>query len=860
MTTLAITLDAADGPRAATAGLRRLPVTCATLVVLLLTGVLTGALPAGPSSALVHAVGAGVDRPVWGLLTSALWCAGPVHYLFTMAAVVVVLVPAERRLGSRVSLILLLTGQAAAGVIGLAMIGLLARAGDPWAQQLSTTGAVGVLPGLLAVAGLVSARSSTLWRRRLQLSLPVVLLALVLYSGTVGDVLNLAGWLLGSAVGLWRRSGRGGVRPARPGRREARALVALVVAATALGPLIAALSQAAGGPWGVVSHLFVAGRPGAGVLRAVCAPGGDPGDCAVLQARARLTGYGPAILSVLPVLLQLLLADGLRRGRRAAWLAAVAFDAALSVIGGAVSLTVLRTPTEALPLLDARPGSLPAVSLLAPFVAPLAVLVLLLLTRSRFGVRAAPGSVRRWAFAASTGLGVVVVGYVGVGWLLRSQFTAAPSALALLGDLPGRMLPPGYLGEVLPALVPLHGGARLLGDWAGIAAWVVILVTAIRLVRPAAPVGDAAQARGLVDRWGAGPLSFMATWAGNRYWFTPDGTSLVAYRVIGGVAVTTGDPIGPPERCKAAVVDFTAWCAEHDWTPCWYSVTGDVADTAAGSGAQRLQVASEAWLPLGGRLAFTGRRWQDVRTAMNRARRENITAQWITWSAAPLALRDQVARLSEEWLSGKGLPEMGFTLGGLDELADDAIRVLLAVDAGGRVLAVTSWLPAHRDHAPVGWTLDMMRRSGDATPGIVEFLIATAALAFQEQGAEWVSLSGAPLALPPGTADQTRLARLLELAGKAMEPVYGFRSLLAFKTKFQPEYRPLWLLYPATADLPRIARAVSRAYLPHLSLPQAGRLAAALVRGRRAARPHLVGGACLEPSPAPRVDLALTLH
>jgi hypothetical protein len=113
-----------------------------------------------------------------------------------------------------------------------------------------------------------------------------------------------------------------------------------------------------------------------------------------------------------------------------------------------------------------------------------------------------------------------------------------------------------------------------------------------------------------------------------------------------------------------------------------------------------------------------------------------------------------------------------------------------------------------------------------------------------------VSLSGAPLALPPEAVDRSGLSRLLELAGRTMEPVYGFRSLLAFKAKFQPRYRPLWLVYPGTGDLPRIARAVSRAYLPHLSPVQAVRLAGALVRGhRRAGRRH-PPGACPPPAEA----------
>ena len=38
---------------------------------------------------------------------------------------------------------------------------------------------------------------------------------------------------------------------------------------------------------------------------------------------------------------------------------------------------------------------------------------------------------------------------------------------------------------------------------------------------------------------------------------------------------------------------------------------------------------------------------------------------------------------------------MGFTLGGVDEMRDPAVRTLVAQDAAGTVLAVTSWLPSY---------------------------------------------------------------------------------------------------------------------------------------------------------------------
>src|SRR5690242_18517300 len=48
---------------------------------------------------------------------------------------------------------------------------------------------------------------------------------------------------------------------------------------------------------------------------------------------------------------------------------------------------------------------------------------------------------------------------------------------------------------------------------------------------------------------------------------------------------------------------------------------------------------------------------------------------------------NQCARCRSGVGGGQGLPEMGFTLGGLDEANDPQVRLLLALDAEERVLA-----------------------------------------------------------------------------------------------------------------------------------------------------------------------------
>ncbi|MCU1527361.1 MAG: hypothetical protein JWP75_1124, partial [Frondihabitans sp.] len=155
-----------------------------------------------------------------------------------------------------------------------------------------------------------------------------------------------------------------------------------------------------------------------------------------------------------------------------------------------------------------------------------------------------------------------------------------------------------------------------------------------------------------------------------------------------------------------------------------------------------------------------------------------------------------------------------------------SVALMLAIDDADHVLAVTSWLPSYRDGSVIGWTLDFMRRRPDSMNGVMEFVIASTAVQAQADDLEFLSLSAAPLASSTPTTDDTELEpteRLLAFIGRTLEPAYGFRSLLNFKKKFQPDYEKLIMTYADPLDLPRIGAALARAYLPDMTprhLPQ----------------------------------------
>jgi len=221
-------------------------------------------------------------------------------------------------------------------------------------------------------------------------------------------------------------------------------------------------------------------------------------------------------------------------------------------------------------------------------------------------------------------------------------------------------------------------------------------------------------------------------------------------------------------------------------------------------------------------LEFRGKAWQDVRTALNQGAKLGITHRLAPLLDQPRGLQTQVRAISSEWVEEKGLPEMGFTLGGVDEALDPQVRVGLAVDEDGIVHGVTSWMPVHRSGGePIGWTLDVMRRRPGGFRSSMEFLISSACLTFRDEGCQLVSHSRAPLARAgdaDSAIDRGPLDGFLDRLDGTLEPYYGSRSLLAFKAKFQPRFEPLFLVFPDEVALPRIGVALSRAYLPDAGL------------------------------------------
>lgn len=826
------------------------PVTLVILVLLWVPGLMTGTLLTGlpetwRSAAFVTA--SSLPGKWWVLVTGAFWERGLSGYLIGTVLLLLVGVPAEHRLGSVRFAMASVVSQVLGSLAAIGMVYAGRNLMGSWSAELLTHAFLGPSAMVCGAALAATASLGTLWRRRIRLTIFALLVLLALYSGSFPDLIRLAAATVGVFLGplVLGRVPRIGVPVTS--RREARVLIALIVATSAIGPVLAGLLPHAVGPLAVLRYLFTNIQAvDRQTLQVLCTDPTQVGDCAAAQMQLR-AGAGGIFMSVLPSVLLLVVADGLRRGRRFAWYTAMVIQSALALLAGSYIAAALtrsgpnNSPGEGLGAIDVAAFQHP-LSLILPLLLPILLVYLLLVTRGLFLVSAPPKTYRHLARTVMTIAAILSTIYLTVGLALAAGFTPVPQLPELLADLPDRFLPLGYALDLTPAFFPHSYAAVILYEGIGTTFWIITAFLILRSFRqPAHNIqgADLNRARNILKTTEGSSLSWMTQWNGNSYWFSSSGNSFIAYRVLSGIALTLGPPVGPPSELRTTIDEFAHHAAEKGWTPCFYSVPKDTREATADLGWGSVQIAQETILDLPG-LSFTGKKFQDIRTALNKAAKEGIHTQWVSYPDATLAIVDQIHAISEEWVADKNMPELGFTLGGLEELNDPEVRCVLAIDGQHTIHAIASWLPVYRDGAVIGWTLDFMRRRNSGFRASIEFLIASAALSFKDDGYEFISLSGAPLAridphsvVDPASVSAERMAgldRLLERLSALLEPVYGFTSLLLFKSKFRPRYEPLYMIYPDAAALPSIANAIGRAYLPRVSFWQSLSLAGKIIR------------------------------
>jgi phosphatidylglycerol lysyltransferase len=372
--------------------------------------------------------------------------------------------------------------------------------------------------------------------------------------------------------------------------------------------------------------------------------------------------------------------------------------------------------------------------------------------------------------------------------------------------------------------------ARLMFVSLRLTAYALLIYGVWQVIRPAlvARVGakersiEREEAVAVVRSYGETSTAHFALGADKRYFWSPTRQSLIAYRVVGGVALALADPIGPPHEREETLDDFLAHCQRQDWRLALYQIGPEIQRWSRQQGLFTVKIGEDALVDAQ-RFTLQGKASAAVRHAVARARRGGVSVRIINGAPLPEPLWRGMEEVSATWLHTQDAKrQFGFSMGRFPGDWSSALLTAVAVGPAGRVEGFVTWTPLYAGN---GWALDMMRRRHDATPGAMELVLADSLLWAQSHGCERMTLGLVPFAgvdAPAACADAREaedaapfLARRMEQSAHYLHRrgllLGAYRSLYFFKDKFQPVWEARYLAVSEVSALPQVLAALSQA-------------------------------------------------
>ena len=575
---------------------------------------------------------------------------------------------------------------------------------------------------------------------------------------------------------------------------KAASRIETVYLSAALAGFGGALLGARRGPgrrWPAVLALLVAAS---GVLDVASAI--TPAIASRLQLIENATpNFVPKVASALVVpagLMLVVLARGLWRRRRRAW------QLTLVLVIAAAALHLLK----GLDYEESAANILLALALIA--------------RRRDFAGRGDP-SVRAHLAARVVlyGLGIFMYGFAAL-WINRAAadqpfslgFALRETGESLIGaELVGARHVSGEFGRWFPLSVLLLGvsaGFSLL--WAWLAPW---RYRFRQEARERAKVGR------LVERFGVDTLAPFALRGDKSYFFGDDGRTFLAYRVVAGVAVVSGDPVGPPDAVQPLLSRFLRFAHERDWRVAVLGAGERYLALYRALGLRALYHGEEAVVCVE-HFSLEGRAVRKVRQSMARLEREGYSAEVLYAGEVHDELRAELEDIFDEWRGGAAIKGFTMELDTLFRLEGDEAVFVVGRDRGGTPQGFLHFVVARPAHA---LSLSSMPRRRTTPNGFNEWLVVTSIEWAKANGYEQISLNFAPFAalLAPDAAVAGAGKRLQRSALRTLTG-HGFQleNLLTFNRKFFPEWQRRYVVYERPVDLPRvgIAGLAAEGYLP----------------------------------------------
>jgi lysylphosphatidylglycerol synthetase-like protein (DUF2156 family) len=378
-------------------------------------------------------------------------------------------------------------------------------------------------------------------------------------------------------------------------------------------------------------------------------------------------------------------------------------------------------------------------------------------------------------------------GRISTAWLTAT--IAAVGSMAVLGFLAFRNVV--YTDELWWTFVRDGDASRFLR--AGLVVAILTFVVAILTLfsspshrRARATKAELAEARAILEASPDAPATAWIAMTGDKdLLFSETRKTYLTYRVRASRWIALGAPIGELSEQESLMWRFVEMADRAGGTAVFYSASAALLPALAGMGFIIRQIGEAAVVDTAA-FSLTGKARQNLRTACNKAAAEGCTFEVLPpGSATPLAT--ELKAVSDAWLNTHASAEKGFTMGRFDPAYLD-LGPLAVVWKAGHVVAFANVMPGAKNAG-----IDLMRYSPDAPTAVMDFLFVRLIEWARDQGYARFNLGMAPLSGLENRRLAPVFARIGALVFAEAGRLYSFGGLHAYKAKFGPEWRPMYM-------------------------------------------------------------------
>lgn len=281
-----------------------------------------------------------------------------------------------------------------------------------------------------------------------------------------------------------------------------------------------------------------------------------------------------------------------------------------------------------------------------------------------------------------------------------------------------------------------------------------------------------------------------------KFIFSDSGQSFIMYGIKGQNWLTMGEPVGLETERKALMRKFCDLADQSGAWPGFYGIRSHCLTDCIDLGLAVQKIGEKALVPLKD-VTFKGGKKAKFRQSRNRALKAGCTFS-VIYPEVNSPEMDRLEDISDAWLEYHKGKEKSFALGKFDRDVFANSPIAAAWFEGEIVAFINLWTT----HDKYEVSLDVMRYTPDALKGIMDYLFTEIMLWGSAEGYQYFSLGKAPLA----GLDNHKLAPLMTKIGamvyKYGDRIYGFEGLRRFKSKFDPEWEPVYLAAPSQFVMP----------------------------------------------------------